>query len=256
MTRIGLLHPGAMGAAVGGQLAAAGHDVLWVGAGRSASSRERAESAGLIEVSDLAALVSRSDVIISICPPDAALEIARTIAGFTGPFLDANAVSPATAAQIGEAVGPRAVDGGIIGPPPTVHPGTTRLYLSGADARVFDELFAGTTVDARVLRSGGPYAASALKMTFAAWSKGSAALLLATAEAAERLGVGPELADEWATWSPGLANRLEAARGNADEKGWRWAGEMDEIAATFADVDLPDGFHAAAAAIYRTDGDA
>ncbi|WP_210493216.1 DUF1932 domain-containing protein [Patulibacter sp. SYSU D01012] len=250
MARIGLLHPGAMGAAVGAQLAAAGHEVLWASAGRSASTAARAASAGLVDVVDVAALVSRSELVVSICPPDAALSVARSIAGFGGPFLDANAVSPGSAALIAKAVGSRITDGGIVGPPPR-QAGTTRLYLSGHQAERFADLFAGTAIDARILQDGGPYAASALKMAFAAWSKGSAALLLAAADAADRLGVGDALVSEWAVSRPGLADNLDAARHNAHEKGWRWAGEMDEIASMFAAIDLPAGFHTAAADVYR-----
>jgi 3-hydroxyisobutyrate dehydrogenase-like beta-hydroxyacid dehydrogenase len=103
MPRIGLLHPGAMGAAVGAQLVAVGHEVLWASDARSASTGARAARAGLVDVGDVAALASRSELLVSICPPDAALSIARSIAGFDGPFLDANAVSPATAALSYEA---------------------------------------------------------------------------------------------------------------------------------------------------------
>ena len=47
MTTIGLLHPGNMGARVGAVLRAAGHDVAWVRAGRSADTVRRAQEAGL-----------------------------------------------------------------------------------------------------------------------------------------------------------------------------------------------------------------
>jgi 3-hydroxyisobutyrate dehydrogenase-like beta-hydroxyacid dehydrogenase len=249
MPRIGLLHPGAMGAAVGAQLVAAGHEVLWASDARSASTAARAARAGLVDVGDVAALAGRSELLVSICPADAALSVARSIAGFDGPFLDANAVSPATAALIAQAVGTRITDGGIIGPPP--QQAGTRLYLSGHQAERFADLFAGTAIEARILQDGGPYAASTLKIAFSAWSKGSAALLLAAAAAASRLGVGEALNSEWVLSRPGLADRLSAARHDAREKGWRWAGEMDEIASMLAAVDLPAGFHAAAADIYR-----
>ena len=93
---IGLLHPGEMGAAVGKCLADAGHRVLWDPEGRSAATRERAEAAGLTGEA-LARIIARSDVIVSVCPPHAALDVARLVAGFRGLYLDANAISPATA---------------------------------------------------------------------------------------------------------------------------------------------------------------
>src|SRR5689334_18245762 len=139
---IGLLHPGEMGAAVGKCLAGAGHRVLWDPEGRSAATRERAEAAGLTGEA-LARIITRSDVIISVCPPHAALDVARLVAGFGGLYLDANAVSPGTArevAAVAEAGGASYVDGGIIGPSPLA-PGNTRLYLSGPRAGEVQALF-------------------------------------------------------------------------------------------------------------------
>src|SRR4029077_9906611 len=139
---IGLLHPGEMGAAVGKCLAGAGHRVLWVPEGRGAATKERAEAAGLTGVA-LAEIVTRSDVIVSVCPPHVARDVARQVAGFRGLYLDANAISPANAGEVAAIVaagGAGYVDGGIIGPPP-VAPGLTRLYLSGPRAPEVQALF-------------------------------------------------------------------------------------------------------------------
>ena len=245
---VGLLHPGEMGAAVGAQL----RDVLWASAGRSEATAERARQAGLTDAGELAELVRRSDVILSICPPHGALELAHAVAGFTGTFLDANAVSPATAREIGAVIedgGGRFVDGGIIGPPPG--PGArTRLALCGPGADTVAALFANTAVDARVI-DGEIGAASALKMAYAAWTKGTAAMLLAIRALAEAEGVDDELQAEWRDSQPELLERARRAAASADAKGWRWIAEMEEIAATFAADDLPDGFHRAAAEVFR-----
>jgi 3-hydroxyisobutyrate dehydrogenase-like beta-hydroxyacid dehydrogenase len=136
VTRIGLVHPGAMGAAVGACLVEAGHEVLWASAGRSAETAARAAAAGLTDAATVETLVGRSEIVLSICPPDAALDVATSLGPFRGVLVDANAVSPTTAARIAAATDARYVDGGIIGPPPT-EPGTTRLYLSGAAAEPF-----------------------------------------------------------------------------------------------------------------------
>jgi 3-hydroxyisobutyrate dehydrogenase-like beta-hydroxyacid dehydrogenase len=194
-------------------------------------------------------LVGACDVVLSVCPPHAALDVADSMAGFRGVYVDANAVSPGTAAQLAGRVAAY-VDGGIVGPPP-LSAGTTRLLLSGDGAGAVAGLFAGTAVEAQVLGSGGPYAASALKMAYAAWTKGSAALLLAARAAAVQLGVEDELVAEWGRSQPGLEDRWAAAQRAAATKGWRWTGEMDEIADTFAAAGLPDGFHRAAAEMYR-----
>ncbi|HME66438.1 MAG TPA: DUF1932 domain-containing protein, partial [Streptosporangiaceae bacterium] len=253
---IGLLHPGEMGAAVGQCLVAAGHRVLWVPEGRSAGSAARAAAAGLSAVSGgLAGLVREADVIVSVVPPHAALDLARQVAafgvagsgsaGFGGVYVDANAVAPATAREIAaivEAGGASYVDGGIIGTPP-VAPGFIRLYLSGARAGEVQRLFAGGAADARVIgrravfggnaSAGGDglFAASAVKMAYASWTKGSAALLLAARALARAEGVEDMLLAEWNISQAGLAGRSDRAAGSAAAKGWRWVAEMEEIAA-------------------------
>jgi 3-hydroxyisobutyrate dehydrogenase-like beta-hydroxyacid dehydrogenase len=242
--RVGLLHPGEMGAAVGATLGAGGHTVLWVSEGRSAATAARAAAAGLVDAGTVDGLASASDVIVSLCPPHAAVEVARPLARFGGVYVDANAVSPATARTIAGMVG-RFVDGGVVGPPP-LEPGTTRLYLSGEEAPLVAGLFAGTFVEPMLVAN-----ASALKMTYAAWSKGTAALILAIREVARAEGVEEALLAEWARSIPGLEERSESAARSAAKKGWRWIGEMEEIADTFEADGLPDGFHRAAAEIYR-----
>jgi len=240
---VGLLHPGEMGAAVGAVLRGQGKRVVWASEGRSEETRARAEAAGLEDVGTVGE-VARSDVVFSICPPHAALDLARSPAGSAPLYVDANAVSPATAAQVAGAVG-EFVDGGIVGPPPRER-GTTRLYLSGAQAERVAELFRGSALDARVVPN-----ASALKMAYAAWTKGTGAMLLAIRELARREGVEAALLEEWDLTQPELRERHERALRSADAKGWRWVGEMEEIAASFEADGLPGGFHRAAAEVYR-----
>lgn len=95
-----------------------------------------------------------------------------------------------------------------------------------------------------------PFAASALKMTYAAWTKISAALLLAGRATAEVLGGEEALVAEWALSQPALADRYAAAHRSAVAKGWRWNDEMRQIAATFAAAGQPDGFGVAAAQVF------
>jgi 3-hydroxyisobutyrate dehydrogenase-like beta-hydroxyacid dehydrogenase len=240
---VGLLHPGEMGAAMGAALLAAGHEVLWASAGRSEATRERAVS--FRDAKTAGALAREADVVLSICPPHAAVDVARAVGGLAGTYVDANAISPARAREVASHVG-RYVDGGIVGPPPRVA-GDTRLYLSGAAADDVAALFAGSIVDARVVGD-----ASAMKMVYAAWGKGTAAMLLAVRDVARHYGVWDELQAEWRESQPGLEERLAAAERSAAKKGWRWIGEMEEIADTFAAAGSPEGFHRAAAAVYRS----
>jgi 3-hydroxyisobutyrate dehydrogenase-like beta-hydroxyacid dehydrogenase len=259
--RIGILHPGEMGAAVGQCLVTAGHQVLWLPAGRSEATAARARAAGLIAAADLADLVRQADVVLSVCPPHGALEIARQVAGagFGGLYVDANAIAPATARAVAGIVdggGATYVDGGIIGTPP-VKPGFIRLYLSGDRAKEIRALFGGSAVDVRLVErdgaggSDGLGAASAVKMAYASWTKGSGALLLAARALARAEGVEDALLAEWEQSQPGLIQRWDRAAGSAAAKGWRWVAEMEEIAASMAADGLPAGFHQAAADIYR-----
>jgi 3-hydroxyisobutyrate dehydrogenase-like beta-hydroxyacid dehydrogenase len=245
---VGLLHPGEMGAAVGALLREHGDPVVWASVGRSGETAQRAEDAGLEDVGSIDELVRRSDVIVSVCPPHAALDVARSVVGFTGVYVDANAISPASAHSVADVVA-RVVDGGIVGPPPH-EAGTTRLYLSGVEADSVAELFAGTPLEARVV-SDQVGAASAVKMAYAAWTKGTAALLLAVRSLARSEGVEPALLEEWELSLPELPERSLRAAQSVATKGWRWVGEMEEIAATFSAAGLPDGFHRAAADVFR-----
>ena len=248
---IGLLHPGEMGAALA-MLLRRGRLVLWASSGRSAETAERAEQAGLQDAGTVEEVAEASDVILSVCPPHGALAVAQSIAGFKGIYVDANAVSPMTAREIASIVeegGGQFVDGGIVGPPPRDGVPTS-LYLSGPMAASAVDLFRDTVVQARIV-SDEPGSASAVKMTYAAWTKGTAALLLAIRAVARAEGVEDTLLAEWEESIPALTERSERAAAAADSKGWRWVGEMEEIASTFDAAGLPRGFHEAAAEVYR-----
>jgi 3-hydroxyisobutyrate dehydrogenase-like beta-hydroxyacid dehydrogenase len=193
-------------------------------------------------------------VVLSICPPHAALDLAREVAArrFTGLFVDGNAVAPATAREIGTIVergGATFVDGGLIGPPPRAA-GSTRLYLSGREAKRAVALFEGSALEA-IAVNDVPGAASALKMVYAAVTKGTSALLMAVRALAAREGVDDALLAEWHRSQPDLPRKSEAAARDNARKAWRFVGEMDEIAATFEAAGLPGGFHQACGEIYR-----
>ncbi len=247
--KIGLLHPGAMGASIGLALQANGHEVLWAADGRSADTKSRASA--FANRGSVERLAQESDAIISICPPEFARSVAEQVAalGFAGIYVDANAVSPATARNVHAIIGEAYVDGGVIGPPP-VHPGTTRLYLSGTRAAEVEPWFNAGTLDAFVL-GGDAVAASTLKMCYAAWTKGSAALLLSIRALADSNGVTSDLMREWDISQPGLAQQSEGAALGTAPKAWRFVAEMREIAQTFASAGLPDDFHRGAAAVYE-----
>ena len=250
---IGILHPGEMGAVVGGLLVREGHSVYWASQGRSPQTTSRAQSSRLQAVDSLQALTDQVEVIFTICPPESALKVAEDVAeaGFGGLFVDANAVSPETARRIAacvEAAGAASVDAGIVGPPP-LQSGSTRLYVCGADTAKVEALFANTHIDTVVIE-GEIGAASALKICYAAWTKGSSALILAIRAMARAEGVDAPLISEWRASQPALESRLESALAMTPGKAWRFEGEMREIAESFGAAGLPRGFHQAAAEVF------
>jgi 3-hydroxyisobutyrate dehydrogenase-like beta-hydroxyacid dehydrogenase len=231
-------------------------DVVWASEGRSAATASRAAKAEISDLGSLESVLESADAVISVCPPGAAVDVAEEVGrlGFDRLYVDVNAVSPATSRHIGSLFD-RFVDGGIVGPPPVSlrasdedHSGT-RLYLSGEEALDVAALFAGSAVDSHVIGST-PGQASALKMAYAAWTKGSSALLLSVAALATSEGVIEELLAEWDNSIPELRTRLEWAAARVGAKAWRFVGEMEEIALSHRDAGLPNGFHLAAADIY------
>ncbi len=251
--KIAILHPGEMGATIGAAAVKAGARVLWASEGRSPATRTRAEGYGFEDRCRLGDLLRTSQVVISVCPPDAALAQANDVArfGFAGLYIDANAISPKTALKIRkeiEAGGACFVDGCIIGPPVRTAR-TTRLFLCGERAESAAALFRGSLLEAVPfgVKAGS---ASALKMCYAAYTKGSAALLLATRAAASAYGVDAMLTAEWSRLRPGLEAASEDAVTFSAAKAWRFVGEMGQVAETFAVTGLPDGFHKAAAEVY------
>jgi 3-hydroxyisobutyrate dehydrogenase-like beta-hydroxyacid dehydrogenase len=250
---VGLLHPGEMGSAVGATLVAGGARVLWASEGRSSATRARAAELGLEDAGTAASVARTSEVILSVAPPHGALDVARAVAalGFRGLYVDANAVAPGTARAIGgvvEAAGARFVDGGIIGPA-NRKPGAARIYLSGDGASKIASLFAAGPIDAVVLDAPAG-AASALKMAYAGWTKGSQALLASMRAFAMAEGVDAALLAEWKISQPDVPARSERAFSDNARKAWRFVGEMEEIAAALSAAGLPAGFHEGARDIY------
>jgi 3-hydroxyisobutyrate dehydrogenase-like beta-hydroxyacid dehydrogenase len=140
MRRIGLLHPGAMGASVGAAARSNQHTVLWASAGRTPSTHARARRANLEDAGTVPELVKASEIVLSVCPPHAAEDLAREVAhlGFSGVYVECNAISPdrtRAIQRIVEDAGADYVDGGIVGGPAWTREAKTHLYLSGPRAR-------------------------------------------------------------------------------------------------------------------------
>lgn len=254
MTKIGVLHPGEMGISIAASATNSGHQVYWLSEGRSEKTRARAENYLLIEINSLFQFCQTCEVIISICPPYAAEEVAGSVSetGFKGLYLDANAISPQGAIKIGQMLevnGAHFVDGGIIGGPAWA-PKETWLYLAGNYTEEIASCFSNGPLETKVI--GNEIGkASALKMCYAAYTKGTTALLSATLATAESLGVREWLYQQWEMNEHGFSEGVNRRVARVTAKAWRFEGEMKEIASTLLEAGLPDGFHMAAAEIYH-----
>jgi putative dehydrogenase len=254
---IAVLGTGNMGHAVGRALRQHGHRVITALDGRSDRSRHLAELAGIEDRGDVTTLIREADIILSILPPRAAAtfagEAASAIAsGQTAPtFVDCNAVSPESAQAIAQLfidTDAAFVDVGIVGGPPGEN-SVPRFYASGPDVQLIAVLN-GMGIEVKDM-DGAIGDASALKMCYAAMTKGTLALYTAVLVAAERLGLSLPLIAEFessqATVLESMRTRVPWLATDAE----RWIREMDEIAATFTSVGAPAGFHEGAADIYK-----
>ena len=253
---IGILHPGAMGISVAASALQSGHQVCYTSEGRSDATLARAAEHGLRDLGTLAELCQTCSIIIGVCPPHAAEEVAQNVIdhGFKGLYLDANAIAPQKAKRIGEmltSAGIHFVDGGIVGGPAWT-PGETWLYLSGAkkEAQRIADCFSAGSLEVSI--NGEEIGkASALKMCYASYTKGTTALLTSILALSEANGVREELYTQWERDWPDFPAQTELRARRVTAKAWRFAGEMDEIASTFEAAGLPGGFHRAAEAIFR-----
>ncbi|WP_331722828.1 DUF1932 domain-containing protein (plasmid) [Streptomyces canus] len=247
---VGILHPGSMGAAVAACAAANAAAVLWSTAGRSQASRARAERFGLEPVPRLHELLVRCDVVLSLCPPAAAEDLAREVAehSYAGLYVEANAINAERAGRIARLLGPRAtvVDGGVVGSPP-VKGKTPTLYLSGpaaATARI-EALFAGTAVHTKALGTDIGQA-SALKLAYASFQKTSRVLVALSVGLAREHGVDQELINIASLRTDSYLSETEYIAKTA-ARAWRWGPELEEAADMLAAAGLPPEMLRAAA---------
>ena len=213
--------------------------------------RQRAAAAGLRDVGSIAALAQTCDLIVSVCPPHAASRRSQTPCAGSGASMSTQTRS----LRQRRARSARSCAAAL----------RRRRHHRAAPADGGDDpalpLRRGGTGDRRGVRrhrrstprvvSERPGDASAVKMTYAAWTKGTAALVLAARAVARAEGVEAQLVQEWALSLPELEAEYARAARSAAAKGWRWIGEMEEIAATFAAAGMPAGFHLAAAEVFR-----
>ncbi|MFJ3891134.1 DUF1932 domain-containing protein [Streptomyces rubrogriseus] len=247
---VGILQPGSMGAAVAACAATNAAAALWCETGRSTASVERAARFGLTPVATLAELLDRSDIVISLCPPAAAEDLARDVAGhrFAGVYVEANAINPERTQRIAALLdgGATVVDGGVVGSPPVGGKAPT-LYLSGAVSATkhIEALFTGTAVRTAVLGTEIGKA-SALKLAYSSFQKTSRVLVALAVGMAREHGVDQELIEVASRRTDSyLAEPQYVAKTAA--RAWRWGPELEEAADTLAAAGLPPEMLRAAA---------
>lgn len=253
---VAILSPGDMGHAIGRVLQRSGLDTITCLTGRSQRTRDLAAGAGIRDVPALEQLVVEADLILSILVPSEAFTSAEQVAqaiqatGAHPAYADCNAIAPATMQHIAsliEDAGGTCIDAGIIGGPPrdTYAP---RVYASGPHDHILAELD-GRGIEVR--RLGGAIGrASGLKMCYAALTKGTAALHVALLTAAEALDLSDALRTELEESQPHARRDMERLTA-VPAKAFRWVGEMEQIAATFASVGVTPGLHLGAADVFR-----
>ncbi len=235
-----------MGAGLGAVLTAHGATVYTDQTGRSDATINRAKAAGLLQMG--IDQLSDLDMVLSVVPPAIAVKtadrVAKSLRGGDGPaplFVDFNAINPTTAQQVADIAATANIpflDGGIIGGPPQANRPGPRLYVSGAQTHSALKL-RDYGLDVLAM-DGGIGAASALKMSYAALTKGLTGLTAAALAAAEKSGVGAALHAEMAHSQAAQLTRAAKALPDMYPKAYRWAPEMREIAGFMGD-DLPQG---------------
>lgn len=257
---VGVMSPGDMGSGVGGVLKKNGLRVITALNGRSDDSKHRASEQGFEDIGSLYELVIQSDLVLSILVPSEALSFAQNISeaivrtDAKVAVADCNAVSPATGMKIGKvitAAGGKFIDAGIIGGSPRSG-AVPRFYASGEHARILGELD-GKGISVPIM--DGPIGnASALKMVYAALTKGTAALYASTLMTAKSLDLYEDLISELEHSQPGTLAGMDNLK-TVSTKAFRWIGEMDEIAATFGDAGTTSKIHEGASETFQTIAD-
>ena len=255
---IAIVSPGDMGHNVGKALKKEGLRIVTSLDGRSDRTRGLAAEAGFEDLGSLAGVTAEADLILSIMPPSSAVDAARAMAdamassGKTPLYADCNAVSPETAQEAAKVItdcGASFIDAGIIGPGPGTREKPTQFYVSGPDASAMDAL-AGPHIN--VIQMGPEIGrASAIKMCFAAVTKGTWTLYAAALIAAEALGVTDELHDELSFSRPRDYQEMERMVPRLPLDAGRWIGEMHEISATLGGAGVSPNFHKGAADVFE-----
>ena len=252
---IGLIGLGEMGSEIGRYLVMNDLEVISVYEGRSEISKKRASKYKIRDAGSIEQFCKISDLVISIIPPDKAIETANLYTSYKNKdgqiYCDLNAISTITAKKIKLLLDEKKidyVDGAIMGGPPTENY-SPRIYLSGKLSEKFNFLN-GKGIELMVLK-GSDFKASATKMVYASITKGSKALVAGALIAAKKNNVYDELMEELKYSEEYFSLVAKNQIPSIKHKAYRWVGEMNEISLTYKESGLTGGFHSEAENVYE-----
>jgi len=252
---IGLIGLGEMGSEIGRYLVMNDLEVISVYEGRSEISKKRASKYKISDAGSIEQFCKISDLVISIIPPDKAVETANLYTSFKNKdgqiYCDLNAISTITAKKIKLLLDEKKidyVDGAIMGGPPTENY-SPRIYLSGKLSEKLNFLN-GKGIELMVLK-GSDFKASATKMVYASITKGSKALVAGALIAAKKNNVYDELMEELKYSEEYFSLVAKNQIPSIKHKAYRWVGEMNEISLTYKESGLTGGFHSEAENVYE-----
>ena len=255
---VAIISPGDMGHSVGQVLLKSGFNVMTCLEGRSDRTKNLAYSAQFQIVDNYNDLIDGADLLLSILPPDSADELVDNIAAILKSdkekniyFVDCNAISPfksiSLASKINNAGG-TFIDGGIIGKSPD-RGDIPRFYVSGPEANIMRALD-GCGISVRVMGNKIGQA-SAIKMCYAALTKGTNTLYIALLLAAHKMDVLDPLKNELQSSQKNHYGSMEKNLSSIPANAHRWVGEMKEISQTFEKLGITPLFHEGSEEIYK-----
>lgn len=255
---IAILMPGDMGHGCATVFRQHGMRVITCLNGRSQRTRALAKKAGLEDMPTLGDVMQTADLILSILPPEYAVQQAQEAATAMKAakaypdYVDCNAISPTTAKKVASAfdyMPVNFIDGGLIGLNPVKENEGTRLYVSGKATTLVRQLDGRGLV---VRDLGGEIGrASAMKMVYASSTKGAFSLFAAVAVMAELTGLRDELFQELSESQPNTLASIERMLPRIPLDANRWIFEMDEIASTYESLGVTSHFHKGAGDIMQ-----
>jgi len=228
-------------------------DILFPDRALSSEMKARAHADGVEACESLAALIGRSDIVISAVTAANTLDVAAEAAPFARPgvfFLDLNSASPMTkmkAAELIEGAGAHYVEAGVMTPVPP-YGLRAPMLLGGRRAGELAAKLEPLGFDMTVV-SKKVGVASAIKLCRSVFIKGLEAIVVESYTLARRHGVERELLESLARTFPGIDwdERGSYLFNRVARHGRRRAEEMREAANTVREAGLEPRMSAATA---------